>query len=192
MIVDAFLEYTDLAVRTFGDRVNYWTTFNEPFVSAMLGYHLGQHAPGHTSLSEGVAAAHHILLAHGMAVPLIRQNVPDAQVGIVTNHGPKMPASPSFADKKATVFSDGYLNRWYLDPLAGRGYPQDMVDAFGVRMDFVQDGDLDVIATPIDYLGINYYTREIVRSKQVSETENEPPTIFQGDEITGVDKTLLW
>ena len=187
MIVDAFLEFTDVVTRSLGDRVKYWTTFNEPFVSAMLGYQIGVHAPGHTSMSEGVAAAHHILLAHGMAVPLIRKNVPDAQVGIVTNHGPKMPASSSFADKKAAVYADGYLNRWYLDPLAGRGYPQDMVDAFGGRMDFVQDGDLDVIATPIDYLGINYYTREIVRSKEISESENEPPTIIQGDEITEMD-----
>lgn len=184
MIVDAFLEYTDVVTRTLGDRVKHWTTFNEPFVSAILGYLLGQHAPGHTSMPEALAAAHHILLAHGKAVPLIRQNVRDAQVGIVTNHGPKMPASPSFADKKAAVHADGFLNRWYLDPLAGRGYPQDMVDSLGVSMDFVQEGDLDVIAAPIDYLGLNYYTRDVIRSQEISEADNDPPTIFRGDEIT--------
>ena len=184
MIVNAFLEYTDVVSRALGDRVKYWTTFNEPFVSAILGYYNGQHAPGHTSLPEALAAAHHLLLAHGKAVPLIRQNVPDAHVGIVTNHGPQFPASPSIADRKAAVQSDGFLNRWYLDPLVGRGYPADMVASYDGRMDFIQEGDMDVIATPIDFLGINYYTRGIIRSDEIDEAENHPPTVIQGDEIT--------
>ncbi|HKJ27906.1 MAG TPA: GH1 family beta-glucosidase [Anaerolineales bacterium] len=181
---DAFLEYTDAVTRAFGDRVKQWMTFNEPYVSAILGYYEGEHAPGHTSRAESLAAAHHLLLSHGKAVPVIRQNVPDAEVGIVLNLSPYYPASPSVADRKKTTWFDGNLNRWYLDPLVGRGYPQDMVDSYGVPMEFVKPGDLDAIAVPTDFLGVNYYTRTIVRSDEISEAENEPRTVFRGDEIT--------
>jgi beta-glucosidase len=170
--------------RSLGDRVKNWMTFNEPYVSAVLGYQLGVHAPGHTSLPEALAAAHHHLLSHGQAVSVIRENAADANVGIVLNLSPFYPASPSIADRKKTTWHDGNLNRWYLDPLVGRGYPQDIVGSFQVPMDFLQPGDMDVIAEPIDYLGVNYYTRAIIRSDEISEAENEPPVVFRGDEIT--------
>ncbi len=187
MIVDAFVEYTDVVSRALGDRVRNWITLNEPWVSAFVGYRDGRHAPGHTDLGEAIAASHHLLLAHGQAVPVIRDNCPDADVGITLNLSPQEPASPSIADRKKATWMDGYINRWFLDPLVGRGYPQDMVKSFGSAMEFVQAGDLDTISRPVDFMGVNYYTRNIARADDVSEEDNKQRTVFRGDEITEMD-----
>jgi beta-glucosidase len=106
------------------------------------------------------------LLAHGQAVPVIRANAPGAQKwGLRSISARRRPASPSVADRDAANWKDGYINRWFLDPLVGRGYPGDMVKGFDDALEFVQPGDLEKIATPIDFLGVNYYTRNIARSK---------------------------
>jgi beta-glucosidase len=181
---EAFVEYAALASRTLGDRVTYWMTLNEPHISAVLGYLQGRHAPGHSDLDEALAAAHHLLLAHGWAVPVIRRNSPDAQVGIALNLSGQTPASPSAADRTAAWRVDGVLNRWFLDPLSARGYPPDIVQHYGRPMDFVQAGDLEAIATPLDFLGVNYYARGIVRSSVVPESENAPRTVFPNPERT--------
>ncbi len=186
-VVDAFVEYTDIVTRALGDRVKNWITLNEPWVSAFVGYEHGRHAPGHFSLDEALAASHHLLLSHGRAVPVIRSNSRGANVGITLNLTPKYPASLSVADRIATTADDGYLNRWFLDPLVGRGYPQDVVRDHGTDMSFVQAGDLETIAAPLDFIGVNYYTRNIVRSENVSEAENMPAIEFRGDEITEMD-----
>ena len=187
MVVDAFVEFADAVTRALGDRVKNWTTFNEPWVSAFVGYEEGRHAPGISNMETAVAAAHHLMVSHGLAVPVIRDNCPNANVGIVLNLTPQEPASPSIADRIAATWVDGYINRWFLDALVGRGYPQDMVDSFGNELDFIQPGDMAAIAVPLDYLGINYYTRGIARSDEISEAENLPQTVFQGDEITEMD-----
>lgn len=186
-IVDAFVEYADVLSRALGDRVKNWITFNEPWVSAFVGYRDGRHAPGHTDLREALAASHHLLLAHGRTVPVIRRNCPDANLGITLNLTPQVPASPSLPDRVAATWVDGYINRWFLDPLVGRGYPQDMVTAFGNDMDFIQPLDLDVVSVPMDFLGVNYYTRNIVRSDKLSESENAPRKMIRGNEITEMD-----
>ncbi len=186
-IVDAFTEYADIASRALGDRVKNWITLNEPWVSAFVGYRYGRHAPGHTDLSEAIAASHHLLLSHGQAVPVIRNNCLGANVGIVLNFTPQEPASPSIADRKESTWVDGYINRWFIDPLVGRDYPQDMVNGFGNAMDFVRSGDMDTIAVPVDFLGVNYYTRGIARSNDISDEDNEPRTVFRSDEITEMD-----
>lgn len=186
MVVDAFVEYADIMTRALGDRVRDWTTFNEPWVSAFVGYRDGRHAPGHTNLDEAVAASHHLLLAHGLSVPVIRNNCRDANVGITLNLTPQVPASPSIADQKAAAWVDGYINRFFLDPLTGRGYPQDIVNSFGSSMDFVQPGDMDTILAPIDFLGVNYYTRNISRA-EIPEEENQPQTVFREGAITEMD-----
>ncbi|MCJ7626167.1 MAG: family 1 glycosylhydrolase, partial [Anaerolineaceae bacterium] len=129
----------------------------------------------------------HLLLAHGQAVPVIRDNCPDADVGITLNLSPQESASPSIADRKKATWMDGYINRWFLDPLVGRGYPQDMVNSFGSAMEFVQAGDLDTISRPVDFMGVNYYTRNIARADDVSEEDNKQRTVFRGDEITEMD-----
>ena len=182
----AFADYADTVSRALGDRVKHWSTFNEPWVSAFIGHWEGRHAPGHTDLHEALATAHHLLLAHGLSMPRIRANCPDAQVGITLNLTPHMPASPSTADRAAARFADGHNNRWFLDPVTGRGYPQDMIDRFGDALAFVQPDDMDTIAAPIDFLGVNYYTRGIARAG-IDEAENAPRAEIRGDEITEMD-----
>jgi beta-glucosidase len=181
---EAFVEYADLAARRLGDRVKHWITLNEPFVSAMIGYLEGRHAPGHSDLDKALAAAHHLLLAHGLAVPVIRRNSPGAQVGITLNLSGQTPASPSAADRAAAWQRDGVINRWFLDPLSARGYPADIVQHYGNSMEFVQAGDLEATAAPLDFLGVNYYARGVVRSSVVTEAENAPRTVFPNPERT--------
>ncbi len=186
--VEAFLEYTDLATRRLGDRVAAWATLNEPYVSAYIGYAQGIHAPGAADLRQGLAAGHHLLLAHGLAVPVIRTNAPAAQVGIVLNLNPVYPASSSAADRAQARRDDAWLNRWYLDPLSGRGYPVDALSPDELPLEFIQPGDMENIATPIDYLGVNNYSRSVSRGDETPdnlpwEIELEPETTSMGWEV---------
>jgi beta-glucosidase len=181
---EAFAGYADLVSRCLGDRVKHWMTLNEPAVSAFVGYREGRHAPGHTDLDETLAAAHHLLLAHSLSVPIVRDNSRDAQVGIAINLSTKTPASPSRADRAAAWLEDGTLNRWFLDPLAGRGYPLDVVRHYNRPMAFVRDGDLEAMAVGLDFLGINNYSRHVVRSTAVPEAQNEPRTVWPNPERT--------
>lgn len=183
-IVDRYVEYADVISRALGDRVKNWITLNEPFVSAFMGHMEGRHAPGITDLDTAVAASHHLMLSHGLAVPVIRNNCIGADVGITLNLTPQVPASSSAEDRNKARWMDGFINRWFLDPLVGRGYPQDMVSDFGTKMDFVKPGDMEIIATPVDFLGVNYYTRGIARSSNEREKENEPIVVFPNDEHT--------
>ncbi len=184
LCAEAFVEYADVVSRRLGDRVKHWATLNEPMVSARAGYLDGEHAPGHTDLDESLAASHHLLLGHGWALPVIRRNSPEASAGIVLDPIPTVAASPSAADRAAAWRIDGVINRWYLDPLAARGYPADVVGHFGRAMDFVQAGDMQAIATPVDFLGINYYNRIIARSEETPEEENAPRTVLREPEQT--------
>ena len=176
---EAFVDYADVVSRHLGDRVKHWITHNEPWVAAFLGYYMGQHAPGIRDLSTAVTAGHHLLLSHGWAVPVIRGNSPHAEVGISLNFTPGQPASPSRADFEAYRRHDGYLNRWFLDPLYGRHYPADVVSDYRSRlgngMDFIQEGDMEVIAAPIDFMGVNYYTRAVLRDEEAAG--NRSPTV---------------
>lgn len=183
--VDAFVHYTDVITKALGDRVKHWMTFNEPWVSAWVGYYTGEHAPGHQDLDEMLAAAHHLLLAHGKAVPVIRENVPDGEAGIVLNLYPMYAASASEPDRKLANLWDGLQNRWYLDPLAGRGYPQDILTYFDRPMDFINDGDMEAIAVPIDLFGLNYYKRGLWRDTQ--SNENFPQTLHRSEWSTDMD-----
>ena len=175
---EAFAEYADAITRHLGDRIKNWVTLNEPWCSSILSHLYGEHAPGHRDLGEALAAAHHLLLAHGWAVPAIRRNSPGGQVGITLNLYPQVPASPSEADALAAQLEDGMFNRWFLDPISGRGYPHDAVQAYGKDLAFVQPGDLAAIAAPLDFLGVNYYSRNIARSHAIPEQQNEPRTVF--------------
>ena len=181
---EAFVEFADVVSRRLGDRVRHWITHNEPWCASILGYQTGLHAPGLTDGALGLAAAHHVLLSHGLAVPVIRGNVPGAEVGITLNLTSTVPASPSEADQRACQLFDGHFNRWFLDPVYGRGYPADMVEHYRERgfLDsatpaWLQPGDLEVIGTPTDFLGFNFYSRTILRSADVPESENLPRTI---------------
>jgi len=177
---EAFVEYTEAISQALGDRVKHWITLNEPACSAWLGYDNGEHAPGITDLSKAISTSHHLLLAHGWAVPVIRRNSPDAEVGITLNHNWKVAASNSILDREATRQSEGKWMRWFADPIYGRGYPADIVADFERQdalpnMDFIQGGDMRAISTSLDFLGINYYRREVTR---VNDPKNEPQKIF--------------
>ena len=177
----AFVEYADVVSRRLGDRVRHWITHNEPWCISVLGHLNGEHAPGHKSLNETLHTSHHLLLSHGWSVPVIRENVPDAEVGITLNLLPGGPASSSEADRAAWRHLDGTFNRWFLDPLYGRGYPQDIISDYmesgelaNAELPFVLPGDLEAMAVETDFLGINYYSRAVVRSDKVPEEENLP------------------
>jgi len=187
----AFVDFADVVSRRLGDRVKHWITHNEPWCISVLGHAEGHHAPGHTSWPEALAAAHHLHLSHGLAVPILRQNAPGAEVGITLNLLPCEPASPSEADKIACRELDGTFNRWYLDPLFGRGYPEDIVQFHRQtgnlpegELPFVKPGDMDIIQRDIDFLGVNYYSRGIVRSSRVPEASNLAPTVIAAEDKT--------
>jgi beta-glucosidase len=130
-------------------------------VAAFVGYQDGIHAPGLTG--SGLAAAHHLLLSHGAAVGVLRANSRGAQVGIALNLSPVHPARDCADDHAAARIYDQRFNRWFLDPLYGRGYPAELAARYSRAMLDVHPDDLDCIATPTDFLGVNYYFRAIVQ-----------------------------
>ncbi|RBM07295.1 GH1 family beta-glucosidase [Streptomyces sp. PT12] len=156
-----FADYADLAHDALGDRVVHWTTLNEPWCSAMLGYDQGVHAPGRRDFGAAMHAVHHLLLGHGLAARRLRaKGGADLDLGITLNMGHATPASDSQADRDAARRADGLAARVYLDPLVRGHYPEDVVEHLasrGVTLP-VQDGDLAAISTPLDVLGINYYS----------------------------------
>jgi len=174
--VSAFADYAALVSGRLGDRVRDWATHNEPWCIAALGHEQGEHAPGHRDPAESLRVAHHVLLSHARAAGAVRQNAPGAQVGIVLNLTPISPATPAEADRNAARQVDGVLNRWYLDPLFRGQYPEDAVadrvrlgHLDSPRMPFVRPGDLAEIAAPLDFLGVNYYSRGVVRAGEDGE-----------------------
>lgn len=186
---EAFVEYADAVSRRLGDRVKNWITHNEPWCASLLSHQIGRHAPGIQDWSVALAASHHLLLSHGWAVPVLRKNSPGSEVGITLNLTPSVPASPSAEDYDAYRHFDGYFNRWFLDPLYRRQYPADMLADYLERgylpargFDVVREGDLRSIATPTDFLGVNYYNRTVVRSDRIPEEKNHPRTVFLAPE----------
>ena len=183
---DAFVEYADVMTRSLGDRVKNWITHNEPAVVAWMGYSTGQHAPGLKDYGLGARAAHHLMLSHGQAVPVIRRNSPEAEVGITLDISWRIPASNSRADRELVRVDDGLWFRWFADPLFGRGYPSDKLDDFTKNgtlpngLNFVQSGDMDVISTPTDFLGLNYYSRTVYRA---DGDDNDPQVLFSNPKV---------
>jgi beta-glucosidase len=160
--VDAFVRYAEAVVRRLGDRVKDWMTHNEPWVVAFVGHLFGDHAPGLKNLRTALAVAHGILLSHGRAVPAIRAACPGAHVGIVHNLEWIEPATPREEDVQAARRHDGAFNRWFLDPVFRGSYPADMLAWYGADAPAIAPGDMTSIAAPIDFLGVNFYTRRII------------------------------
>ncbi len=162
--VHHFAEYARVVGQRLGDRVTRWITHNEPFVVAMLGHLLGEHAPG---LQDPVAAfqtAHHLLLSHGYAVEALRDAADrPLQIGITLNLSPIHPASDAEADREAAWRLDGVLNRIFLDPVLRGRYPEDMQTLLAPVFPKMEPGDLARIAVPIDFLGVNYYSRAVAQ-----------------------------
>ena len=160
--IDRFADYADIVSHRLGDRVHDWMTHNEPWVVAWLGHATGVHAPGLAAPALYPRVAHNLLLSHGMAAPVVRGNVRGgtAGVGIVLNLSPVEPASARDEDERAALIHDGVLNRWYLDALFKGVYPADILERHPIA---VEADELETIATPIDFLGVNYYSRAVVR-----------------------------
>ena len=152
----AFASYAGVVAERLGDRVKMWTTLNEPLCSAWIGHLEGKMAPGLTDLTAAVRASYHMLLGHGLAVRAVRAAVPDARIGIVNNLAYVEPATDRPEDVAATRRMDGHSNRWWLDPVHGRGFPEDMREVYGVELP-EREGDLAAMAEPLDWLGLNYY-----------------------------------
>ncbi|MBJ7420617.1 MAG: beta-glucosidase [Rhodoferax sp.] len=163
--VHRFVDYALGMHQRLGDRVASIATHNEPWVMAILGYETGIFAPGIKERGIAMRAAHHLLLSHGMAVRALREVGCKAELGIVLNLSPIHAATDSPQDLAKARLDDGRLVRWFMDPLYKASYPQDILEHLGADAPPVQDGDMDIIATPMDFMGINYYSRSVVRAE---------------------------
>lgn len=163
-----FADYAMVVAKRLGDRVNHWITHNEPWVVAFLGHLTGMHAPGWDDLALALQVSHHLLLSHGLAVPILRESGrQDTQVGITLNMSPIYAASDAEVDIEAARRHDGYLNRWFIDPLLLGSYPSDMWQYYAWQTPRVAPGDLETIGAPIDFLGVNYYNRTVIQHGDV-------------------------
>lgn len=204
-----FADYTRVVVAALGDRVRHWTTLNEPWCSAFLGHSLGHHAPGHTDQLEGLVAAHHLLLAHGTAVPVIRETCPGAEVSITLNPTQVWgPDDPSEADLDAVRRADTIHNGVFFGPLFHAAYPTGLLEDIAHLGEpaWLRDGDLRTMSAPLDNLGVNNYFPTRVRAgdparnpmalpgcEGVEPVDPRPPLTDMGWEIspTGHREILL-
>ncbi|MCE2658483.1 MAG: GH1 family beta-glucosidase [Rubrivivax sp.] len=160
--VQRFVEYACHVGQRLGDRVAAITTHNEPWVMSVLGHETGVFAPGIRHRGTATQVAHHLLLSHGLALQALRAQGCRSRLGIVLNLSPIGPATSSPEDRAAATLEDGRSVRWYMDPLFKGQYPDDVWQHLGGDVPVVHDGDLAAIATPMDFLGINYYTRGVI------------------------------
>jgi len=177
---EAFAEYVAVVAARLGDRVRNWITQCEPWVVGWLGYGTGEHAPGRKSDADALAAAHHVLLSHGLAADALRREADGARVGITIDLVAFHALSDSAEDLAAVARADGYRNRWILDPVLRGAYPEDVHDRFAPVLPAIEDGDLQTIAAPLDFLGVNYYTRSVVRA----DGDGRPVTVNEDVERT--------
>ena len=159
-----FVEYAMGMHARLGDRVHAITTHNEPWVMSHLGHETGTFAPGIQDRAIAMQVAHHLLLSHGLALQGLRAHGCKAKLGIVLNLSPVSAATQDPADAAAARLEDGRLLRWYMDALFHASYPQDVLRFLGADAPRVEPGDMQAIAVPMDFLGINYYSRTVVRA----------------------------
>ncbi len=161
-----FADYASLLYRSLGDRIRHWITLNEPYVVAHLGYRTGEHAPGFRDEGRAVQVAHHLLLGHAWAVQAFRQQGGAGKIGISLDLPHVQPATEQPGDRAAADWYDAYHNRWFLDPVFKGRYPEQLAAHFQRRHGAprLQAGDLEAFAAaPVDFLGVNYYFRQLVR-----------------------------
>ena len=202
---ERFAQYVELVASALGDGVERWITLNEPWCSSWLGYGSGEQAPGHHDIGAAAAANHHLLLAHGLAVPILRAVAPSTKVGVTLNLGDHRAGSTHALDVAAARRADGNLNRLFLDPIFHGRYPEDMLehyDAVEPGFSVVRDGDLEQISLPLDFLGVNYYfPSTVVDSSRVAQaraagyvvarSEQFPDLHLRSLETPGRDKTAM-
>ncbi len=165
--IDAFVGYAETMFKEFAGKIKRWVTFNEPWCSSFLAHSLGVHAPGYRDLQLAANVAHHILLAHGKTVARFREMGVAGQIGIAPNISWAVPFSKSRADRDAGLRAIMCTGDYFMDPIYFGTYPQPIVDCYakaGVTLP-IRDGDMEAIRRPIDFLGVNYYSADVIRSK---------------------------
>jgi beta-glucosidase len=199
-VAEWFAEYADVMYRALDDRVDWWATINEPWVVMDGGYLHGALAPGHSNLFEAPIVTHNLLRAHGRAVEAYRATGKH-QVGLVVNLEPKDSASDSEEDLAATRRADAYMNRHYLDPVFRRAYPEEFPDMWGEAWPEFPESDFDTIAAPVDFIGINYYLRGVMKADPKTIVERATRVPQRNAIVTTTDwevhppsltKILLW
>ncbi len=183
---ERFAEYAGVVTAALGDRVTQWATLNEPRCAAWIGHLEGRHAPGISDIATAVPVSYHLLLGHGLAAQAIRAQRPEARVGLVNLLSPCEPASGQPADVAAAARFDGHANRWWLDPIHGRGFPEDMLRVYQTDLP-AKAGDDETIAAPLDWLGVNYYAPSVV----ADDPDGPPPYAREVSPSDGVRRTLL-
>jgi beta-glucosidase len=190
--VEAFADYAGMMAARLGDRVKSFTTHNEPWVTATLGHEMGVFAPGIRSRATAMQVSHHCLLSHGLAAQAVRVARPDASVGIVLNLAPVYPASDAPEDVLQARRDDGLLVRWYLDALLLGRYPADVLDYVGADAPRVRTGDARIIAQPLDFVGINFYSPMFSGAgRRWVPTREGAPVTAMGWEVSPRDFTAL-
>ena len=187
-VVNEFVKYGYYTSKHLGDRVIDWITHNEPWCISFLGYIEGRKPPGlKNEWAKSLATAHHLLLSHGKVITEIKNNVKNAKVGITLNLNTAIPASDSDYDKKACDFYDSQLNRLYLDPLYNQKYPEILFNGLKEKnlikdddLKYIKEGDLQIISTRTDFLGVNYYSRAVIRNEEVDESINSTKNVEMG------------
>jgi beta-glucosidase len=192
--VHRFVDYALGIQRRLGDRLAAITTHNEPWVVAVLGNEEGTFAPGIKSRRTSVQVAHHLLLSHGLALQALRAEGATAKLGIVLNMAHQMPLTDSEADRAKASLDDARGRRWYSDPLFKGEYPAEVLAELGADAPAMEPGDMQIIATPMDYIGINYYSRALSSAAGPVEARDKPyPKTAMGWEIypEGLRELLL-
>jgi beta-glucosidase len=188
VVVDRFAEYAEIVFAELGDVVHDWITHNEPWVIAFLGHAYGTKAPGATDWPVALRAAHHVLLSHGVVVRGFRETGYAGRIGITLDLTVVHPASSSEEDEGAARRLDGHHNRWFLDPVLRGSYPADIVELYESRFgpfESVRDGDLELIAQPLDFLGVNFYRPHVV----VADTDD--PVLMVADVELDAERTSM-
>jgi len=188
-VVEEFTRYAYYISKHFGDRVKNWITHNEPWCISHLGYVQGIKPPGlKNAWGKSILVAHNLLLSHGLAIPEIRNNSKNAKVGITLNLNTAEPASESKYDKEECHFYDLQFNKLYLEPLYNKKYPKELFKELKNRklindneLSFINNDDLKIISTSTDFLGVNYYSRAVIRDNDISENENDQPLVELGE-----------
>ncbi len=186
-VVERFGEYAATCFDAYGDRVRWWITINEPWIIGLLGYRLGLHAPGKQDLRASVEAMHNVLLAHGRAVQELRRRSSGARIGVAFALAPHHPERDNDADREVAWGSDGYVNRWFLDPVLKGFYPEDMrrrYESLVGPLDFVRESDLATINAGSDFIGVNYYSRRVMRAEPDEEPFGWKVVVPDGAEVT--------
>ena len=199
-MADWFADYATVVFRALDDRVHMWATLNEPWVVSDAGFMHGVHAPGHRSLFEPPIASHNLLRAHATAVRAYRAEGRH-RIGLVVNIEPKYAASERPEDLAATARADAYMNRQFLDPVFFARYPDELREIYGDAWPEFPAADLELIRQPLDFIGINYYSRNIVRddpdapplrTARVREPRHAHTELDWEVFPRGLSDTLLW